>query len=206
MSWQALGSVSPYAPTALAMRCAVCGHDGVFVGVQQCNDAVFNGGAAAIRICPNPTCRAIALCIHDGSEVLEQFPPPAIDFDSSGLPEPILASLREAISCHSVGAFRAAALMVRRVLEELCLDRGATGKDLKARLQALGSGVVLPAELLSAADELRLLGNDAAHIESKNYDEVGEHEAELAIELAKEILKAVYQYVSLVSRLKALRK
>jgi hypothetical protein len=35
---------------------------------------------------------------------------------------------------------------------------------------------------------------------------VGPEEASLAIELAKELLKAVYQYASLVDRLKALKK
>jgi hypothetical protein len=54
--------------------------------------------------------------------------------------------------------------MVRRTLEEIRLDRGATGKDLKARIAALSSKVILSKELLEAADELRLLGNDAAHM------------------------------------------
>jgi hypothetical protein len=56
------------------------------------------------------------------------------------------------------------------------------------------------------ADELRLLGNDAAHINAKDYDKIGPKESQLAIELAKELLKAVYQYASLVDRLKALKK
>ncbi|WGM31488.1 hypothetical protein KKHFBJBL_01735 [Brevundimonas sp. NIBR11] len=96
--------------------------------------------------------------------------------------------------------------MVRRILEELCEDRTATGKTLKDRLGNLGTNVVVPKELLDAADELRLLGNDAAHIEAKSYDEIGEAEASLAVELAKELLKAVYQYQSLVDRLRGLKK
>jgi len=59
---------------------------------------------------------------------------------------------------------------------------------------------------LGAADELRLLGNDAAHVEAKAYDAIGSAEAALAIELAKELLKAVYQYSALVTKLKALKK
>jgi hypothetical protein len=96
--------------------------------------------------------------------------------------------------------------MVRRVLEELCSDKNTPGKDLKARLAALGGNIVIPQELLTAADELRILGNDAAHVEAKAYDAIGPNEAALAIELAKELLKAVYQYSALVSRLKALKK
>jgi len=96
--------------------------------------------------------------------------------------------------------------MVRRLLEELCSDKGLTGNDLKARLAALGQSVVIPQELLTAADELRILGNDAVHVEAKAYDAIGPNEAMLAIELAKELLKAVYQYSSLVSELQALKK
>jgi hypothetical protein len=134
------------------------------------------------------------------------FPPEVIDFDSTDLPEPILASLEEAIRAHGAECFKASALMVRRLLEEICQDKKATGSDLKARLRALGSSIIIPQELLDAADELRILGNDAAHVEAKAYDKIGKNEATLAIELAKELLKAVYQYASLVSKLKALKK
>jgi hypothetical protein len=92
------------------------------------------------------------------------------------------------------------------VLEELCDDKKAIGSDLKKRLASLSGNVVIPKELLDAADELRLLGNDAAHINAKDYDKIGQEESKLAIELAKELLKAVYQYASLVDRLKALKK
>jgi len=77
---------------------------------------------------------------------------------------------------------------------------------LKVRLAALGGSIVVPQELLDAADELRLFGNDAAHVEAKAYDDIGEDEATIAIELAKELLKAVYQYTTLLGKLKALKK
>jgi hypothetical protein len=137
---------------------------------------------------------------------VEIVPPETIDFDATGLPLDILSSLEEAIKCHSAGCYRASALMVRRTLEELCDDKSAQGKDLKSRIASLSSVAVVPTELLSAADELRILGNDAAHIEAKDYDRIGKEESELAIELAKELLKAVYQYTSLVRRLTALKR
>lgn len=96
--------------------------------------------------------------------------------------------------------------MVRRTLEELCDDKKATGENLKARVASLSAVAVIPSELLNAADELRILGNDAAHIEAKDYDQIGKVESELAIELAKELLKAVYQYTALLARLTALKK
>lgn len=96
--------------------------------------------------------------------------------------------------------------MVRRTLEELCRDRGASGSSLKERLRSLASKVVLPQELLTGLDDLRLLGNDAAHIDSQEYNSVGQAEVEAGIAVAKEILKAVYQYAALVKQLKALKK
>jgi hypothetical protein len=43
----------------------------------------------------------------------------------------------------------------------------------------------LPQELLDGADHLRLLGNDAAHIEAKTYQSIGEPEVRIAIDLTK---------------------
>jgi hypothetical protein len=96
--------------------------------------------------------------------------------------------------------------MVRKTLEVLCEDRKATGANLKERLKALSTTVVLPKELLEGLDDLRLLGNDAAHIESREYEKVGKEEVEVGIEFAKEVLKAVYQYSALLGRLRALKK
>ncbi len=96
--------------------------------------------------------------------------------------------------------------MVRKTLEELCLDRKATGNNLKERIGALGTKVVLPKELLDGLDDLRLLGNDAAHIESQEFNKVEQEEVEIGIEFAKEVLKAVYQYSALLTRLRALKK
>ena len=100
----------------------------------------------------------------------------------------------------------AAAIMVRRTLEELCDDKASQGDDLKKRIENLQGNVLLPKELFEAMDELRLLGNDAAHIESKDYDNIGSDEVEIAIELTKEILKGVYQMDTLLSKLKGLKK
>ena len=96
--------------------------------------------------------------------------------------------------------------MVRKTLEELCRDRSAKGDDLKARIRALGTKIVIPTDLLDGLDDLRLLGNDAAHVESQEYNQVGKEEVEVGIEFTKEVLKAVFQYSSLLQRLRGLKK
>lgn len=65
--------------------------------------------------------------------------------------------------------------------------------------------ITLPKELLEGMNVLRLLGNDAAHIESKTFDTIGKAEVEAAIEFTKEILKAAYQYSKLLEKLSALK-
>lgn len=134
------------------------------------------------------------------------FPAETIDFDATNIPAGVVASFEEAIKCHASQCFVAAAIMVRKTLEELCRDRQATGDNLKARIRALGAKVVLPQELLEGLDDLRLLGNDAAHIESQEYEKVGKEEVEVGIEFTKEVLKAVFQYSALLGRLRALKK
>jgi hypothetical protein len=96
--------------------------------------------------------------------------------------------------------------MVRKTLEDICRDRGAQGGNLKERIRELGMRVVLPVELLEALDDLRLLGNDAAHVEAQTFNEVGQAEVEVGIAVAKEVLKAVYQYASLLKQLRGLKR
>jgi hypothetical protein len=94
-------------------------------------------------------------------------------------------------------------MMVRRLLEEICEENSAAGNNLHDRLANLKNLVVLPQPLFEAMNELKALGNDAAHIEAKAYDSIGPEEAEDSIELAKEILKALYQLKGLLGRLQA---
>ena len=76
-------------------------------------------------------------------------------------------------------------MMVRKCLEAMCEERGGTGSNLYQRIQSLKGKVILPPDLFDGLDELRLLGNDAAHVESKDYDNIGRQEVELAIEFTK---------------------
>lgn len=213
------GSTSPYNFGTINLRCPACRHNGAFETIAQVQDIGWSnlhqrsdggreqhGHKAGLRMCPNAECGALIFWAEDGYKQRHILPPEVIDFDATNLPARILSSLEEAIKSHAAGCYRASALMVRRVLEELCEDKNATGSNLMQRLESLGSTVVIPQDLLSAANELRLLGNDAAHIEAKTYDSIGPEECSIAIDLAKELLKAVYQYTSLVARLQALKK
>jgi hypothetical protein len=158
---------------------------------------------ATIRLCPNMVCQGLVFTIESSDEKIAEIEPPQLlDFNPDGLPDNCLKTLKEAIACHASGAYRAAAMMVRRLLEEICDANSAQGKNLHERLNSLKSIIVLPTDLFDAMFALKALGNDAAHIEAKEYNEIGREEAEISIELAKEILKALYQLKGLIARLK----
>jgi len=161
---------------------------------------------AGLRRCPNPTCHAVVFFVMNQGKIVDLFPAETIDFDATNVPATVQSALEEAIKCHAQSCFVASAIMVRKTLEELCTERGAAGPNLKERIKALGTRVVLPQDLLVGLDDLRLLGNDAAHIESQEYAKVGKEEVEVGVEFTKEVLKAVYQYSALLNRLRALKK
>jgi hypothetical protein len=160
--------------------------------------------ASGERFCPN--CKGHIFVVFEWRRFKMAYPPIRIDFDTQDIPDKIVNTFSEGLDCHSHDHHIAAAIMVRRTLEEICADRGAKGKDLKDRISDLRGRVILPPELFEAMDELRLLGNDAAHVEAKGYEEIGAEELQAAIEFTKEILKGVYQYKGLLTKLQELKK
>ena len=197
-------------PLLPSLRCPGCGQLGTFeLLVHNSQDLLVpTGGGFRLgeRRCPNAECRAMVFVIWKANTLLRSYPPLRIDFDKTNIPSGVVSALEESIACHANECFIAAAIMVRKTLEELCRDRGAQGKDLRERIRDLGKKIVLPAELLDGLDDLRLLGNDAAHIESREYDQIGKDEVEIGIEFTKEVLKATYQYSALLTRLRGLKK
>lgn len=187
-------------------RCPHCGREAVFENLGQNDVSLGDNIVCGQRKCPNPSCMGHLFVVFRGTELVASYPSIKLDFDSSNIPENIRETFEEALTCHSSGCFVASAIMVRRTLEEICEDKSAQGKNLKARLTDLESKIILPKELLDAMNELRLLGNDAAHIEAKEFNEISSAELEVAIEVTKEIMKGLYQYSSLLSKLRSLKK
>ena len=197
----------------ISTRCPYCGQNGTFDPFQDLPDlyvpATYNAPEIILgqRKCPNTNCKGhIFIVKNDSSNILHTYPAIHIDFNETGIPKLIKETFSEALTCHAEECYIAAAIMMRRCLEELCQDRRAEGNSLKDRISELRNSVILPDELFQAMNELRLLGNDAAHIEAKVYEEIGKEEVELAIQLTKEILKAIYQLDSLVKKLQSLKE
>ncbi|MFF3576128.1 DUF4145 domain-containing protein [Streptomyces mirabilis] len=115
--------------------------------------------------------------------------PPAGDQLSWSVPSKLRDECEEARRCFVAKAYTATAVMVRRVLEGLCLDQGATAKPLINALKQLAADGKLDGRLLEWAQELRGLGNQGAHHAGTAVQKQDAHDALL---LAEAILNYIY--------------
>lgn len=202
-----LAKYSALPPQPVSVRCPYCDQLGSFEPLHNVNDASNGHSISGIRRCPNPSCSsAVFVVLAENNFVIGHYPVSNIAFDFANIPENIAQTFRQALATRSHGLNIASAIMIRRTLEELCHDKGAVGENLKKRLEALRANIIIPPALLAALDDLRLFGNDAAHVEASTFDKIGTEELDAAIDLVKEILKSVYQLDSLLMRLQALKK
>jgi hypothetical protein len=80
------------------------------------------------------------------------------DDPTIGYALPARRSFEEARACHHAGQFTAAALKVRRTLEAVCADKGATGGSLHAKLNELKDQKIIEGKLTDWSHGLRALG------------------------------------------------
>lgn len=83
------------------------------------------------------------------------------ELDNSA-PEAVRSAFAEAAVCQAAGATRAAGVMYRAAVEEICKERGASGRKLYDRIENLGAQG-LDQEIVQDFHEARLLGNDSIH-------------------------------------------
>ncbi len=79
-----------------------------------------------------------------------------------GVPKSIEDRYDEANKVKKVSPL-AFSILIRRCLEQLCKDKGATGKNLKEKIEDLGKKKIIPETLADMADIIRETGNTGAH-------------------------------------------
>jgi hypothetical protein len=80
------------------------------------------------------------------------------------VPKPIQQAFTEARTCFRAKVFTAAAIMCRKTLEGICSEHGVKSSGtLAAQLKKLKEIGVIENRLFEWVDELRTMGNDAAH-------------------------------------------
>jgi hypothetical protein len=164
-----------------------------------------SGLVIGLRYCPNPNCRGLILFEFRHNDLF-LYPPSKISMDIKGVSKEMASILNEANICWENQCYTAAAIMIRRALEHLCDENNAKGKNLYERIEALRTKLAIPAEMFEAIHNLRYLGNDATHVESRHYNEVGEYEVRIGLQVAKYIIESLHINVDLLDGLNKLRK
>ncbi|MBX7149147.1 DUF4145 domain-containing protein [bacterium] len=105
-----------------------------------------------------------------------------------GLPVHISRALAAAEKVRNIDA-NAFGVLVRRLLELVCIDRSASGKDLKEQLKDLSSKGEIPANLVDVSHKLRILGNIGAH---PSIGELSQADLPILSSLSNAVLEYVY--------------
>jgi uncharacterized protein DUF4145 len=131
---------------------------------------------------------------------------PTSQKNPSGLPGPIQQAYDAAVKVKSIDT-NAYAVLIRRLLEMICEDRKATGRDLSKKLEDLAKNGEIPPNLVGVAHGLRNLGNVGAHAV---LGDLTPAEIPILDDLSRAILEYVYSAPALAQqaqdRFNALKK
>jgi Domain of unknown function (DUF4145) len=124
---------------------------------------------------------------------------PTIRALPQGLPGPIQKAWGAASRVKNIDA-NAFAVLLRRVLELVCADRGATGETLNDSLADLAAKGEIPEKLVAVARGLRRLSNVGAHA---LLGELTPAETPIVEDLSRAVLEYVYSAPHLASQAEA---
>lgn len=79
------------------------------------------------------------------------------------IPEALQTALLESIKCYKTEAFTATAIMCRRTIEGFCVLQNASEGNLDKSIKKLKDTGQINEQLFDWANQLRLVGNEAAH-------------------------------------------
>jgi hypothetical protein len=134
--------------------------------------------------------------LHDNGNmqgaVLETFFPFAIDKAQVpvSVPPDVLAEFREAETCASFKANRAASALLRSTLEKTLRANGYANGSLQAKIDAAANdGVLTEGRRIRAHNEIRALGNDVLH---DDWRAVTDDEVEAAHHYTQRVLEDLY--------------
>ena len=142
-----------------------------------------------------PACEKINIVSYDWHDGIESEDEISYDFlypqESKypiGLPEEILSAYKAAEKVKSIDV-NAYAILMRRLLELVCLDRKASSGTLATMLKELADKNEIPTKLVSVAKGLKNFGNIGAHA---GIGRLTKQEIPIVNSLSKAILEYVY--------------
>lgn len=131
---------------------------------------------------------------------------PSVDKPLAGLPPEVDKAYQAALKVRHIDS-NAFAVLLGRVIDKVCIDRGASGKSLYERLTSLAERGEIPTRLAEMAHQLRQLRNIGAHADLGNLTPA---EVPVLDDLCRAILEYVYTAPRLIERvelrIRALKK
>lgn len=158
---------------------------------------IDSGTTYQVLVCP--ACKKKNLVRFDWYEEMEnehiqyEMLYPTNDKTPLGLPQDIQNAYKAAERVKTVDV-NAYAILLRRLLELVCLDRNASGGTLASMLQDLSNKGEIPEKLVRVAKGLKDLGNVGAHAA------IGELK-ESEIPIIKALIQAILEYIYSAPRL-----
>ena len=177
----------------------VASHSGIVLRREDGTGAPYEAGDM-FELLKCPTCENPQLRKYfwddmmDGSEVTFTTLYPSTTPELRGLPPSIAKAYESALRVKAVDA-NAFGVLLRRMLELVCIDRGANGRTLHEQLQDLATRGEIPKKLVHVAVNLKNFGNIGAHAGS---GELTPAEIPILDSLSRAVLEYVYSAPELV--------
>jgi transcriptional regulator with XRE-family HTH domain len=119
-------------------------------------------------------------------------------------PQAIAEDWREAHAALAAGLPRAAAAMVLRAVQGICVERNAAGgESLHDRIEELGRAQALHPTLIEWAQQIRLFSQPVAQGGADGLDGVTPEDAAVAVAFLDELLRFTYEVPDRLDRLKS---
>ena len=129
-------------------------------------------------------------------EIKTEYPTIAVSRD--GVPKDIYSAFESAVKTKGID-YSICLLSLRRVLEMICKDKGAEGRDLEKKIDDLIEKKIFPPMIEDACWIIRQMGNDAAHADKIR---VYTYEIEQVIGYVATIIDYLYSLPHRVEKMK----
>lgn len=179
--------------------CPGCNAQSNFIPVLGIDDLIVRRSGSdnqlyGMRMCPNASCKTL-IWFHrptfSNNDDLFVYPPAGAILTVAFVPPAIADDAKEALLCFQVHAWKATAIMCRRVIEGTCEEKGATGSNLKEEIDDLFAKGHITDQLKQWAHQLRHFGNFGAHLTS--FGSITDSDAAAMIDFMFSFLRYVYE-------------
>ena len=149
--------------------------------------------------CPNRLCE-LTFVIYNrlNDRIYQSYPLPGFSADDyhKAIPEKVREDITEADKCFYAGAYRGTVTMLRRVVQNIVLDKikdpSIKSKKLWEQIDALFNEGYITKHLKETAHEVRHFGNFGAHPTDDTLENTTREEVKMVDRLIHDLIRAIY--------------